>query len=43
MNSYQKLKAANKELTRIVYLLALNPETAEAKEIVFNLRLQREC
>lgn len=43
MNSYQKLKAANKELNRILYILALNPESAEAKEIVFNCRLQREC
>lgn len=43
MNSYQKLKAKNKELTRMVYLLALNPESAEAREIVFEIRLQREC
>lgn len=43
MTGYQKLKAKNKELERIVYLLALSPESAEAREIVFDLRLRREC
>ncbi len=43
MSSYQKLKAKNKELTRILNVVCFTPESAEAKEIMFNCKLQREC
>lgn len=43
MNSYQKLKARNKELERYIELLIFKPDGAEAHHIKACYKLQRDA
>lgn len=42
MNSYQKLKAKNKELSRVLNLFVFQPECAEVQQIKFNAVLAKK-
>lgn len=43
MNSYQKLKAKNKQLSEVIRVLTETPESPEAKEILFFYNLNKRC
>lgn len=42
-SAYQKLKDKNKELERLLWVLALTPDSVEAISIRFNVKLNRDC